>query len=973
MTLLLDHPWWLASVLVGLASAALGWSLLRALPGGRRAVAVGSRLALFALLSLALSGAQLVRESDRLVVVGVVDVSGSVRAYADLGVDEGGIPITPVDAAVRMLSREDADRGDEDRVGLVAFDTTARIGAAPRAASLSDVATGAAGGSGTDLVGALRRAQALIPGDARGRLVLISDGVSTTGDPDAFTPTVPVDVVPLEYEIGREVLVEAVRAPTSAAPGAVVPIEVALRSTGGARGELGVLVDGEPIDLDADDPRTSLALSLSGGVETLTLRVPIDEGRVHRIRAIWDPIEGDTSAANNESSAITLSRDRGRVLLVAPSVGALDDADTIARVIERQGWTLERSLAREMPASMLELEPYDLVVLVNTPRDEVPRRAESALDGYVRTLGGGVVFVGGAQALGAGGWQSAGIEGLFPVELEVPDDVVRAHAAVVLVLDSSGSMSRPVLGSSRSQQQVANDSAAEAIEVLDESDMVGVVEFSDSSRVVVPIARNDDPRRTQRRIRSIRAGGGTNLGPALTLAEAQLGPVDAQTRHIVVLSDGRSRDAEALPAMARRLGERGIRVSTITIGDEADNATMRAIAERSGGVYYRVVNPSVLPRVFLKAVRVIRKPMVREGVITPVITDETSPMLSDLGAPPQLGGLVLTSFKSDDPRVMVPIVSGRGEPILAGHQVELGRVGVFTPDASRWSGAWIDSGTFDTLWEGLIAWAARTASASDGEVRTAIDGSDLVIEYDAVTDEGEPIDGARVVARIVAGDGVTRELELVQTGPGRYEGTARALGAGDHIVIVRPEVGGEPMLPTISAIHLDPRAELATLRSDRATLERLAARSGGRVLAPDGDASLFERSGLDPVRGYEPIWRALLVAALVVFLIDLAARRVAWDRWLAQARAETIAVTSGVRAERIGAVRERLGRDARGSGRGVPAPDGSVPGPGPERAAPGPDPAPEARGDPADDDEGGSLLAAKRRARAKYEQRRDDA
>jgi len=957
MTLLLDHPWWLASALIGLASAALGWALLRAMPGGRRTVAIGSRVALFALLALALAGAQIVRESDRLVVVGVVDVSGSVRAYANLGTDETGIPVTATDAATRLLTRDDPQRRDDDRVGMVVFDSAARIGAAPRAATLSDVAAGPPGDAGTDIVGALRRAQALIPGDARGRLVLISDGVATTGDLGAFAPTLPIDTVPLEYTIEREVLVESVRAPARAAPGAEVPIEVALRATGPARGTLSVLVDGTPIDLDPRSPSDSLALSLSEGVETLTLRVPIDEGRVHRIRARWDAVEGDTSAANNESSAITLSRDRGRVLLAAPSADALDRSAPIERVLTRQGWEVDRSLAREVPSTMLGLEPYDLIVLVNTPRDEVPRRAESALDAYVRTLGGGVLFVGGEQALGAGGWQSAEITDLFPVELEVPDDVVRAHAAVVLVLDSSGSMRRSVLGSSRSQQQVANESAAEAIEVLDETDMVGVIEFSDSSRVVVPVTRNDDPAQTQRRIRSITAGGGTNLGPALELAGRELDPVDAQTKHIVVLSDGKSRDAAALPGAAQRLGERGIRISTITIGDEADNATMRAVAQESGGVYYRVVNPSVLPRVFLKAVRVIRKPMVREGQITPVIADATSPMLAGVAEPPLLGGLVLTEFKSDDPRVMVPIVSAQGEPILAGHQVELGRVGVFTGDASRWSRRWIDSGAFDQVWEPLIAWAARTQSASDGEVRTTVRGSDLTIEYDAVTDEGEPIDGADVAARVISGDGVTREVELVQTGPGRYEGAAQNLPPGDHIVIVRPTIEGEPALPTISAVHLDTNAELATLRSDRAALERLAARSGGRVLDINTGASIFDRTGLDPVRSYEPIWRALLVAALLVFLIDLAARRVAWDRWLAQARAETIAVTRAVRSERIGTVREQLKREAEPDEPDQPRSRSQPTAPEPEQ------PEPESE----TDDEPGSLLAAKRRARRQYE------
>ena len=968
MNIVIDQPLWLGAILIGLASAAAGWVILRAIPAGRRSVAVGARLVLFALLALALAGTQIVRTTDRLTVIGVVDMSESVRAYADLGTDDAGIAITPIDAAEAMLTGEDPERQGEDRVGMIAFDRAARVVSAPSAGPLIEPDTTPPGAEGTDIAGALRRAQALVPEDSRGRLVLLSDGVSTTGDLGSFTPTHPIDVVPIEYRVEREVVVESVRAPSTAAPGAEIPIEVALRATAPAEGTLSVLVDGRVIDLDPGSPDSSLALALGEGVETIALRVPIDEGRVHRIRARWDAVRGDTSAANNESSAITLARDRGRVLVVAPGSDRLDRAAALTRVLEDQEWGVDARLAREMPQSMLGLERYDLVVLIDTPRDAVPRDAESAIDQYVRTLGGGVLFIGGERALGAGGWQSAPIADLFPVDLEVPDDVVRAHAAVMLVLDSSGSMRRTVLGSSRSQQQVANESAAEAIGVLDPTDLVGVVEFSDSARVVVELRRNNDPGTTRERIRSIRPGGGTNLGPALEEARDQLTRADAQNKHIVVLSDGKSRDAGALPALAEGLEDDGIKVSTITIGDEADSATMRAIAENSGGVFYRVVNPNVLPRVFLKAVRVIRKPMVREGAITPVIASASSPMIPELGELPILRGIVLTEFKSDDPRVMVPIVSAQGEPILAGHQVELGRVGVFTSDASDWAREWIDSDAFGTVARRVIDWAARSGERGPGEVRTTIEGSDLTIRYDAIDDDDAPIDGAEVAARVIGSDGATREISLVQSGPGVYEASARDLASGDHIVVVRPEIGGEPARPSIAGVHINPRAELATLASDRGALERLAQRSGGRVLNTDtAGVSLFDRSGLEPVRSYEPIWRALLIAALVVFLIDLAARRVAWDRWLAQARAETIAVTRAVRAERVGAVRERVKR----AETEPQEPQTRPPEPrAPQRAEP--QPARTDHDEEGDEDEPGSLLAAKRRARQQYEDRAGD-
>src|SRR5690606_6496419 len=136
-------------------------------------------------------------------------------------------------------------------------------------------------------------------------------------------------------------------------------------------------------------------------------------------------------------------------------------------LLESQNWTTDTTLPANIPTDLVELEAYDIVLLVNTPRDLVPRRAESAPIDPVRALGVGLVLVGGDQALSAGAWKGSDLADIIPLELDVPDDVVKAHVAVALVLDSSGSMARAVLGSSRSQQAVANEAAAGAIEILD--------------------------------------------------------------------------------------------------------------------------------------------------------------------------------------------------------------------------------------------------------------------------------------------------------------------------------------------------------------------------------------------------------------------------------------------------------------------------------------------------------------------------
>jgi hypothetical protein len=72
-------------------------------------------------------------------------------------------------------------------------------------------------------------------------------------------------------------------------------------------------------------------------------------------------------------------------------------------------------------------------------------------------------------------------------------------------------------------------------------------------------------------------------------------------------------------------------------------------------------------------------------------------------------------------------------------------------------------------------------------------------------------------------------------------------------------------------------------------LTSLALSTGGRVFesVDASKARMFDREGLKPVSSRSPLWPWLLAWIPVVFLIDVAARRIAWDRWLDRAEIPT--------------------------------------------------------------------------------------
>jgi hypothetical protein len=141
-----------------------------------------------------------------------------------------------------------------------------------------------------------------------------------------------------------------------------------------------------------------------------------------------------------------------------------------------------------------------------------------------------------------------------------------------------------------------------------------------------------------------------------------------------------------------------------------------------------------------------------------------------------------------------------------------------------------------------------------------------------------------VPATVYAPDGKAQEISLTQIGPGLYEGTAAAEQTGSYIAVVKPAAAGKRLPPAIAGATRAAGVESRVLKSDRALLERIAKDTGGRVLTLAGDTvpDLFDRAGLTPHEAYIPIWRTLLAWAVVVLLLDIATRRIAWDRFISR-------------------------------------------------------------------------------------------
>jgi len=155
----------------------------------------------------------------------------------------------------------------------------------------------------------------------------------------------------------------------------------------------------------------------------------------------------------------------------------------------------------------------------------------------------------------------------------------RLPREVIFVLDTSGSMA----GASIRQ---ARDALSLALERLTPQDRFNVIEFNSTAMALFSEAREATPAQVQRAIswvRSLEAGGGTEMASALKLA---LNGSDAGSgvRQVIFLTDGAVGNEEELFRLIReRLGDS--RLFTVGIGSAPNSHFMRKAAELGRGTF----------------------------------------------------------------------------------------------------------------------------------------------------------------------------------------------------------------------------------------------------------------------------------------------------------------------------------------------------------------------------------------------------
>ncbi|MGB9887147.1 MAG: VWA domain-containing protein [Moorellales bacterium] len=919
-----SHPWWwLAWPLTALAVYYLRQPWLAA---ARRAGAesrrrerwrLGLRLLLVTLLVAVLSGPHLVTTVDRQAVIFALDASASVGSERRSAEDW-----------VRQALEA---KPKEALAGVVAFGRQALV-EEPLGPSPSFRRVQTDPGAAASSVGeALKLARALLPGEARRRVVLLTDGRDTGGDAAAVARElnrdgVRVDVVPVGRQAQEDIRLEAFTLPARARTGEVTSVQACLSTRQAGRVTLVLSRDGELVG--------SWEVRLEPGENRLVFPVAVGPAGLHRYRlSLAAPGGQDAFPANNELGAAQQVAGPPRVLVVTRDPG---EAKPLVASLEATGEVeIEATGPDGVPPDALDLAAHQAVFLVNVPAYALGEKVMAAIETYVRDGGGGLVMVGGPDSFGPGGYAGTPVERALPVKMQISGRGEMPSLGLVLVIDKSGSMAEVAGGGEKIS--LAKEAAARAVEMLTDRDQAGVLAFDSQPWWVVPLAPVADKESLKEQIGRLYAEGGTEIYPALAGAYEALRRARVQVKHIILLTDGISASGGPYLDLMEAMRAEGITLSAVAVGMGADAGMLQALAELGRGRFYATADAASIPSIFTKeTVMAARAYAVNEEFYPRVAA--ASELVEGLGQVPPLRGYVTVSPK-DLARTV--LVSHRGDPVLAAWQYGLGRAVAWTPDAGgRWSTAWADSQAFPRLWGRVLSWILPALEASPLQVQAEVAGEaagEQAISI-RVHDPGRWEEVRRLEAVLTGPDNVARRVPLVPAGPGRYVARAEAAPGAYTVAVVAGGKGeGEGEVLAQTGLVVPYPEEYRETGLDLEALAAVARAGGGEVLT---DPAAVFAPNLPPVRASRDLSLSLLAVAAVVWVLDVADRRLRLGREEIELARKALARALGHlgRRERLREARplpawtrepklavERLRARVRGEDRGAPGgPDSPV-------------------------------------------------
>jgi uncharacterized membrane protein len=843
------HPQWLWLLPPAVAWVIwLAWRSDVQISAWRRWASVFLRLVVLVLLVLGIAGVQWKRQLEGMNIFFVLDRSDSV-------------PSAQQEAARKYVNDITKSKKANDKAGVLVFGAEASIENNPSAALDLQKIQAVVGTERSDLASAIRLGTAAFPETGQKRLVLLTDGNENMGDAMAAMLAakplgVSLDVLPLGATRSSDVSLQKLNLPNTLKKGQTFETKIFIQSDQPKPATLRLYRNEQYLG--------EQKVELAAGKNLFTFPQTLTEQGFYSYN-VQVEADGDVVPQNNKATSFTAVRGNPRILLVSDNppqdtalAAALQSAQVEVKVTDVSGF----------PTALAEMQSYDVIFLSNVAAGDLSSELLKLLESAVRDFGVGLVCIGGDQTYAAGGYRGTPLETTLPVNMELDSKKVLPKGALALVMHGMEFMNG---------NQVARDIAVGALDALGENDELGVLLWDGNERWLFPLTRVGDKSELGKKIAGMSQGDLPSFQGLMTMGYEGLKKSTANLKHMIVFSDGDPAPPSA-ELMANMVKDK-VTVSTVLIAGHAGPQTMIQIAEQGRGRFYNVQDAGQLPQIFIKEAAVILKSAIFEEPFKPQLV-ANSELVRGLGEIPILLGYVCTTAKA---RAEVPLVTDKGDPLLAHWQYGLGRAVAFTSDAkAKWGRDWVGWERYRQFWAQVAKWAMRRLENADFTTEVTVDKGEGALSVEALDEKGNYRNFLNLQAVVVSPKGEKQTVRLEQTGPGHYEAKFPTKEVGSYLVNLMDIKDGQVQGSQVVGASINYSPEYNASEPNLHLIQRLVEIGGGRVLRREDPADnpfLHDR-----LKTFQPrdLWESLLQLVIILFTLDVAVRRIQIDReeWL---------------------------------------------------------------------------------------------
>ena len=724
--------------------------------------------------------------------------------------------------------------------------------------------------TGTNLDNAVDLALSVIPEHTSAKILMLSDGCFTAGDPGGSGARLASAGISCDYRVIRrssanDLSISSFQKPDSVDAGELFKVTAWFYTPMAGKVTYTLTRNGYRIikRTETFDSGMNKISFFDKGIKPGTVRYKLSISNQYK-----DPVP-----ENNSAEFLIGVRGPRSVLHITNT-----ENSPFGTMLKRGGINIESVKPEDFDSSIIGLSSYSCLILENISANQIGSEGLENIVSWVEESGAGLMMTGGKNSYALGGYYNSPLEKILPVSMELKQEHRKFAVAIVVVLDRSGSMGMQVPGG-QTKMDLANISTVQVFDLLSPFDEFGVIAVDSSPHKVLELKSKQEVSGYARpKISHIQSmGGGIFIYEALASAVGMVSEGKSANKHIILFADASdSEQPGEYKELLKKAYDAGITVSVIGLGkpSDCDAELLKNIAELGHGQCYFTENAHELPRLFAQDTFIVaRNSFLTDPVKVSFTVDAQMLSPENFGTGFSVGGYNINYLKPGA-NIGAVTTDENKAPVTAFRYAGAGRVlcftgevnGKYTPPLDKWE-------HFGDYFTSLTSWISATPDSLGNNMvlscQTIRSVYNIRIHLDPDRDS-DPFTARPFVKVIVSGDGgqgpetVRKEFEWEDADTLKVKLNLRS--GRTYLPTVFAEGRKETLppvcLPFLQEFNIDPAGGEAALKS-------IASISGGKEIS---DFSEVWKDIPEKIQNYS-LAEWLILFAVLLFFLEILERR----------------------------------------------------------------------------------------------------